>query len=320
MWLRGNQIVAGVMGDRDRREASKEFTELVLTPEMRAGAIWNRSYAKPMGYPGDFQIMNQVYSDENVGKNVYEKLVHRLGLHVAECIDTRMQVVRSHIAEVVRNCGHDRPARILSLGSGPAREVELYLSGTGSRAGRAEFTLVDQETQALEFAYDRAYPHLLKSDGANRVNCLNISFTDVLRPNGALSDVPPQDMIYSVGLLDYLTDRRSKGLVQKLYAALAPKGLLIIGNMNETPLSNLWPMEFIADWTLDIPQRSGYVPLGGRASELPSIGPKPNGRAGCVCCLSESLNRRLVQAEIRIRIVRGYQPLGRQNKARRGAA
>jgi hypothetical protein len=26
--------------------------------------------------------------------------------------------------------------------------------------------------------------------------------------------------------------------------------LLIIGNMNETALSNLWPMEFITDWTL----------------------------------------------------------------------
>ncbi len=57
-------------------------------------------------------------------------------------------------------------------------------------------------------------------------------------------------MIYSVGLLDYLSDRRARMLVQRLYDALSPGGLLIIGNMNETALSNLWPMEFIADWTL----------------------------------------------------------------------
>jgi hypothetical protein len=31
---------------------------------------------------------------------------------------------------------------------------------------------------------------------------------------------------------------------------VAPGGLLIIGNMNETELSNLWPMEFICDWHL----------------------------------------------------------------------
>jgi SAM-dependent methyltransferase len=250
LWFRGNEIVRGVMDDRDRREATKEFTELVLTPEMRAGQIWDRSYAKPMGYPGDFRIMNQVYDDKNVGDNVYQKLVHRLGLHVAECIDTRMQVVRSHITEVVRSRGQDRPARILSLGSGPAREIETFLSGPSARAGRAEFTLVDQETEALSFAYDRAHPHVLKSGGMSRVQCMNISFTDILRTNGGLHDAPPQDMIYSVGLLDYLSDRRSRMLVQKLYNSLAPGGLLVIGNMNETPLSNLWPMEFIADWTL----------------------------------------------------------------------
>ena len=91
---------------------------------------------------------------------------------------------------------------------------------------------------------------LLKLGNAGRIQCMNISFTDILKTNGGLGGVPPQDMIYSVGLLDYLSDRRSRMLVRKLYDALLPGGLLIIGNMNETPLSNLWPMEFIADWTL----------------------------------------------------------------------
>jgi extracellular factor (EF) 3-hydroxypalmitic acid methyl ester biosynthesis protein len=250
LWFRGNEIVRGVMDDRDRREATKEFTELVLTPEMRSGAIWDRSYAKPLGYPGDFRIMYQVYDDENVGDNVYQKLVHRLGLNVAECIETRMQVVRSHIVEVVRSRGQGRPARILSLGSGPAREIETFLSGPSARVGRAEFILIDRETQALGFSYDRAYPHILKQRGMSSLQCLYISFTDVLRGDGGLHDVPPQDMIYSVGLLDYLSDRRSRMLVHKLYAALAPGGMLIVGNMNDTQLSNLWPMEFITDWTL----------------------------------------------------------------------
>jgi hypothetical protein len=66
-WLTGNDIVRGIMNSREEREATKEFTELVLTPEMRAGAIWDRSYAKPLGYPGDFQIMNQVYDWEKLG-------------------------------------------------------------------------------------------------------------------------------------------------------------------------------------------------------------------------------------------------------------
>lgn len=250
LWLAGNDIVRPVMRDREAREATKEFTELVLTPEMRAGAIWDRSYAKPLGYPGDFEVMNQVYDWQRVGANVYQQLLHRLGLEVAECIGTRMQLVKARIADMVRDRGQERPARILSLGSGPAREVQLFLESLHARAGKAEFTLIDQEAQALAYAYEHIYPDILKLRGLARLTPLNISFTDILRANGGLNQVPPQDLIYSVGLIDYLSDRRARILVRRLYEALAPGGVLIVGNMNETPLSNLWPMEFIADWNL----------------------------------------------------------------------
>ena len=249
LWRTGNDISRTVMDDRERREATKEFTELVLTPELRMGAIWDRSYAKPLGYPGDFEIMNQVYDWKRVGGKAYEMLLHRIGLDVAECIKTRMEIVQEKIGEASRR-EIGRPVRILSLGSGPAREVELHLASPAARIGRAEFTLIDQEQLALRYAHEKIYPLTLKSQGRYSLRALNMSFTDILRGVSAMNELPQQDMIYSVGLLDYLTDRRAKGLVRRLYDMLAPGGLLIIGNMNETPLSNLWPMEFITDWTL----------------------------------------------------------------------
>ena len=251
VWETGNQFARAAMADREIREATKVMTELVLTPEMRLGAIWDRSYAKPMGYPGDFQIMNQVYDWERRGATVYEMLMHRVGLDVAECIKTRMEVVQEHIAETVFAEGRGRPARIMSLGSGPAREVELFFKGVCNTDGHAEFTLIDQEEDALRYASEKAYPHLLRLAGRYHMQCLNMSFTDILRGTSGLDRLRSQDLIYSVGLLDYLADRRARGLVHRLYSQLAPGGLLIIGNMNDTSLSNLWPMEFIADWTLE---------------------------------------------------------------------
>jgi extracellular factor (EF) 3-hydroxypalmitic acid methyl ester biosynthesis protein len=250
LWRTGNDLVRDLMDNRDVVEATKAFTEVVVMPEMRLGAIWDRSYSKPLGYPGDFEVMNLVYNWERKGSTVFQMLMHRLGLEVAECIKTRMEVVRSQIGSVVDDKGNSRAARILSLGSGPAREVELYLSGTNLKKRRVEFTLIDQEQAALNYAIEKTYPHVLNSEGQARVQCLNISFTDILRDTGALTSLPPQDLIYSVGLVDYLTDRRAVGLVSRLYETLAPGGLLIIGNMNETGLSNLWPMEFITDWSL----------------------------------------------------------------------
>lgn len=250
LWRTGNDLVRGLMDEREILEATKAFTEVVVTPELRAGAIWDRSYTKPLGYPGDFEVMNQVYDWERKGVNVYQMLMHRLGLEVAECIKTRMEVVRANIATVVQDKGQARAAKILSLGSGPAREIELFLAGSSLKSRRVEFTLIDQETAALKYAVEKTYPHVLNAQSQARVQGLNMSFTDILRGTGALSSLPPQDLIYSVGLIDYLVDRRGAALVKRLYETLVPGGLLIIGNMNETGLSNLWPMEFVTDWSL----------------------------------------------------------------------
>lgn len=250
LWRTGNDLARSVMGERDRRDAVKQFTEIVLTPELRAGAIWDRSYSKPLGYPGDFGVMNQVYDWERVGNDAYEMLLHRLGLEVAECIKTRMEVVRSEIGKVVSTKESGRVARILSLGCGSAREVETWLARARPAMPQVEFTLIDQEQLALDYAYRAAYPHIVRREERCQLNCLNISFADVLRGINGMSELPPQDLIFSVGLLDYLTDRRAAALVRRLYQLVLPGGLLIIGNMNETPLSNLWPMEFITDWSL----------------------------------------------------------------------
>lgn len=250
LWRAGNDLVRSVMPDTEARDAVKHFTEMVITPEMRQAAIVDRSYSKPLGYPGDFEVMNLVYTWERRGADVYGQLLHRVGLDVAECIRTRMEAVVKTIESVVANKGTHRTARVLSLGSGPAREVELFLSKTGLQGRHVEFTLVDPEQSALNYALEKTWPHVLNSAGHAGVQCLHLSFLDILRSCGTFQNLPPQDLIYSLGLLDYLADRRVQGIVQRLYGMLAPGGTMVVGNMNETPLSTLWPMEFISDWTL----------------------------------------------------------------------
>jgi hypothetical protein len=112
------------------------------------------------------------------------------------------------------------------------------------------FTLIDQEQNALAYAYEKCHPHTLLKKRHAKVQALNVSFTDVLRGGKWLDDLGPQNLIYTVGLVDYLVDKRARALAERLYERLEPGGLLIVGNMNETELSNLWPMEFITDWHL----------------------------------------------------------------------
>ncbi|HEU0071588.1 MAG TPA: class I SAM-dependent methyltransferase [Alphaproteobacteria bacterium] len=251
-WHRANALVEPIMDQALELRATKRFTELVLTPEFMAGAIWNRSYAKPLGYPGDFKIMSMVYDWRREGKTLYEKLSHRLGLEVAECIATRMTDMRVAIAQSVLTApaatAENRPARIASLGCGPAREVVDYL-GVASLPRRVDFSLIDQDHEALTSAYERTYPAVVRHGGKATVSCLNASFVQLLR--GELFEkLPPQDLIYTVGLIDYLVPKRVKSLVNTLYANLAPGGRLIVGNMHRCAGSNLWPMEFLTDWNI----------------------------------------------------------------------
>lgn len=248
LWHAANDLVMPIMADDVARRATKEFTELVLTPEFMPGAIWRRSYEKPLGYPGDFQIMDMVYSWRREGGHPFDQLVHRLGLDVAECIATRMVVMRQAIAATVLTQAQG-PARITSLGCGPAREVIDYLQ-LRDMPRPAHFTLIDQDQGALSQVYESTYPAVLRLRGKANISCLHTSFNQLIRAGDLFGKLPEQDLIYSVGLIDYLSARRAKALTEALYAQLAPGGTLIVGNMLDTKVGNLWPMEFLCDWSI----------------------------------------------------------------------
>jgi SAM-dependent methyltransferase len=278
LWHEGNDLVRPLMGDRDRMIPVKKFTENVLTPAFMAGAVWNRSYRKPLGYPGDYGMMNYVYEWKPRGDTIYEQLVHRIGLDVAECIATRMVMIQEAIAETVAARAGKAPVRILSLGCGPAQEVANCLRAP-TLPTPVEITLVDQDHEALGYAYEQVCGEVMRLDNGSAVSCLQASFAQLMRASALFAALPPQDLIYSVGLLDYLSMRRVQKLVRALFEKLAPGGQLIIGNMADVATGNQWPMEFICDWSLHYRSESELhdmaALISGAAMELR---PDPTGR------------------------------------------
>ncbi|HXY99824.1 MAG TPA: hypothetical protein VEI03_07470 [Stellaceae bacterium] len=248
LWHRANEIVAPLMADETARRAVKQFSEFVLVPEFLGGPIWRRSYEKPLGYPGDFQVMNMVYAWRREGERLGDRLVHRLGLDVAECIATRMVMMREAIAGTVL-ASRSGPARITTLGCGPAREVVDYLQ-LKELPRPVQFTLIDQDHAALSQAYEQTYLEVMRLHGQASVSCLHTSFIQLLKTGELFGKLAPQDLIYTVGFVDYLSARRARLLVHSLFAQLAPGGTLLVGNMMETPIGNLWPMEFLCDWSI----------------------------------------------------------------------
>lgn len=278
LWHRGNELVRPIMGDCEATRAFKQYTERNLTPEFTAGPIWRRAYEKPLGYPGDFRLMEQVYGWRREGETPFAMLVHRLGLEVAECIATRMVTVQQTIADTVMRNRRDGAVHVTSLGCGPAQEVQNFL-GMRQTHRPVAFTLIDQEKEALAHTYERTYPLTLAHGGAATVTCLHISFMDLLKKRDPFQLLAPQDLIYSVGLVDYLAPRRAARLVDALYRRLAPGGTLVVGNMHDTPVGNQWPMEFICDWTLHYRNEKQMLAMAdGLGAAQAEVRPDPTGR------------------------------------------
>lgn len=247
LWYQANALVEPLLDDPEALKETKRFTELVLTPEFMEGQIWKRSYEKPLGYPGDFEVMNYVYAWRRQGASAFGKLLHRIGLDGMECIANRMVMMQQTIAEVVAKKGG--PVQITNLACGPAQEIVNYLR-LGTLPEDVHITLIDQDHQALTQAYERTYPETLRLKGQATVNCLHVSFGQLLKGERLLDKIPPQDLIYTVGLIDYLNAAKARPLIDGLYRRLAPGGFLVIGNVKKGPFGLLWPAEFLCDWSL----------------------------------------------------------------------
>ncbi len=251
IWLRGNAAAMAIEHDPTVVRATKRFTEMVLTPAVGVAPFCRRAYEKPLGYAGDYELMNYVYSWQALGDTGFAKLIHRLGVRTAECVATRMVLARDAIVRMVeRRRAAPGPLRVTSVGSGPAQEVQNVLeAGVPPRA--VEFTLIDQDRDALSHAHSRIYPHTMHPGARASVQCLHTSFANLITDRKLYESLPPQDLIYSLGLVDYLTERRAARVVAKLYGRLEAGGELLVGSMRRCETSPLWPMEYLCDWSLN---------------------------------------------------------------------
>lgn len=246
LMMQGNALVAPWHDDKPLREALKAYTEATLTRLLCGGETWRRSFEKPQGYPGDFRIMNFMYDGAPRGETIGEMFLHLTGVIAGQPIVSRMH----RLADLIVDRGaeiaaHGAPVNIMSVGAGPARELER-IAALSAPGARWRATLVDQEAEALEYAVANVRARKLGVE----VTPLNVSFKEMLVPSALGPHFAGQDVIYSSGLVDYLSPMAAQRFVRRMYDFLRPGGLVIIGNVNNLATGTIWPMEHVLDWTL----------------------------------------------------------------------
>ena len=237
--------------DRKVHHAAKRYTEATITPLLQGCPLIHRTWTKPLGYAGDYQVMEYYYRDDFEGPTVFDQLMHKLFVQNPMA---RGVVSRARFLVDLMDAEHKRVAgsgtshfAVANLGCGPGREVQVWADET-PRRGPVTWTLIDQEEEALAVAYQVGHKSVREAERPAELKLLHLSFSRLLKHPEAFK-FHDQNYIFSSGLFDYLRLDRAQAIAKALYDRLVPGGLLAIGNAIG-PNTNLWPPEFVADWPI----------------------------------------------------------------------
>jgi hypothetical protein len=186
----------------------------------------------------------------------YDAVAHSfLADTLGACIRGRMHLTLDAIREDYH--AHD-PAEgrfeMLNIGCGAAREVKLLLEGEDTFDKPLDINLIEQDEEALQYAIEDATHAMARASGTTNanvsINPYHASFKDVMRAGRLTDSFGPQDVIYSLGLIDYFSLHTAKRMAEDLYAKLKPGGQLIFCNVKDAREGCYWPLEFLCDWTI----------------------------------------------------------------------
>ncbi|MBB6098113.1 SAM-dependent methyltransferase [Deinobacterium chartae] len=209
----------------------------VLNPLFLQSPTLRRIFEKPLGYAGDFLMMEALYQDSPAGETPLGRWIDEWALALPGFAAVRWR--RHTMAHLLRT-EHARGARrVFSVACGSAREL-----ADTARLGFDVLALLDQDATAIQAAADGI---TRASDPAcpPQVQLWPKAIRSLFRPDPAPLSAP-YDVIYAMGLYDYLEEATARRLTERLWQGVKPGGLLVIGNFNTHQ-----PMRHFAAISLD---------------------------------------------------------------------
>lgn len=254
--------------------AHRAFAQAAIHPLVLRAPFVYRTFAKPLGYAGDYQMVNQILGDPREGPSTYFELVNFVFLQssVAQAHRNRVDILLERLQRLAAQARQQgRPLRVLNVGCGPAGELQRLLA-TDTELGHVEVTLMDFSDETLLYTSQR----LLEVAQANGREPLAValrheSVHQLLKRSSREQEVSPEDQfdyIYCAGLFDYLADKACARLIAYFERHLRPGGTVLVTNVHTCNPERFW-MEHFMEWYLIYRDEPGMVQLF--PSTLPDV-------------------------------------------------
>lgn len=238
--------------DDELRPFHRTYAKRQLHPHLLCSPFAYRTYNKPLGYAGDYEMVNMILRNPLEGSSLFAKSVNLWFLSQAPAVAhrNRIKYLTKLLAEETRlRARNGQPARIFNLGCGPAVEIQKFLI-EDEICNDASFTLLDFNDETLQHTSKVLEDLKTKFCRRTKIELIKRSVHQVLKEEAKPgTHQQGYHLVYCAGVFDYLSDRICKRLMNIFYDILEPGGLLIATNVDASnPSRN--GMESLLEWHL----------------------------------------------------------------------
>jgi len=261
MWGAADTYEREVGGDINLiRDAQRNLR--FATDRFFSQCAYHRARTWPRGYQGDYEMLEFHYRNEpgsqGVGHYLEDYLLKStLAVAVRERKDLLKDILQREMA------ARKKPL-VMDIACGPCREI-VEMNEEIKRAG-ASIICVDHDPEALEYSRDRmmkiAFP-------MNKVQFCQYNALKMVNHERNVQEFGAQDIIYSVGLFDYLSDDVLVKLLRSLHDLLKPGGILV-ASFKDSNKYTTFIYHWIVEWNaflqrkeqdvLALYERAGFPP------------------------------------------------------------
>lgn len=221
------------------RATQARFRE-AIQPWFSQSWFMRQALTKPRGYAGDYEILTRLYDGKPVTLGLGGYLdCHFLQSELGTSVPLRLQMVREFLIDEARQ---RREMSVLNIACGPCRE---YAADWELPADcHVDVVCADADEVALDYVRTHVMPHLPPTIEMTLMqhNALKVGNTAL-----NLKLFGRRDVIYSVGLFDYIPDRLLVRMLAGLRESLAPNGVIYLA-FKDSDYYDAMPYQWFVDW------------------------------------------------------------------------
>jgi hypothetical protein len=237
------KIKRGKFASSNLKELKSILRELTFDWFLKSACI-KRSFEKPRGYAGDFEIIDRIYRNEPTGKGIGFAIdKYYLENKGCKAMRSRKKFCVNLIIKLVKEIfnKNQQLISIFNLGGGPGRDI-LEILEQLNYSVPVNIKMLDQDEEALKYS-----KNILKKF-LNYLNFKNVNLLRIVAGERYNVDRYGQhDIILCIGLYDYLDEEAAVKLTRSIYPMLKKSGKIIISNWDISNPSQT-EMEWICDW------------------------------------------------------------------------